>query len=231
MWCLFKKPKYSSTRLESLGYLPQLDVVQNFWKLCEQQLNIPGFDVTQILYFIRCIAYKNKFLNKTSSSCWCYSFNWSWSCSSTDEIEDEDANEEYIEDTNKDVVMIAAAKLVLADTVSKVSATFSNCNELLGPQAMFSYYIFCCTIIWSPWQLPIVRQTKFSILFLCAGLPGPRACFSLCIPWNKYYRDNQTSNHLASEKCWQQHGCLIFRGTEKGRYFVPPSNAHNYYLL
>ncbi|XP_052155872.1 sister-chromatid cohesion protein 3 [Oryza glaberrima] len=88
MWCLFKKPKYSSTRLESLGYLPQLDVVQNFWKLCEQQLNIP------------------------------------------DEIEDEDANEEYIEDTNKDVVMIAAAKLVLADTVSK---------DYLGPELVSHY--------------------------------------------------------------------------------------------
>uniref|UniRef100_A0A0E0KZD2 Cohesin subunit SA-3 n=1 Tax=Oryza punctata TaxID=4537 RepID=A0A0E0KZD2_ORYPU len=88
MWCLFKKPKYSSTRLVSLGYLPQLDVVQNFWKLCEQQLNIP------------------------------------------DEIEDEDANEEYIEDTNKDVVMIAAAKLVLADTVSK---------DYLGPEIVSHY--------------------------------------------------------------------------------------------
>uniref|UniRef100_A0A0E0HAK8 Cohesin subunit SA-3 n=1 Tax=Oryza nivara TaxID=4536 RepID=A0A0E0HAK8_ORYNI len=88
MWCLFKKPKYSSTRLESLGYLPQLDVVHNFWKLCEQQLNIP------------------------------------------DEIEDEDANEEYIEDTNKDVVMIAAAKLVLADTVSK---------DYLGPELVSHY--------------------------------------------------------------------------------------------
>ena len=42
MWCLFKKSKYSSTRLESLGYLPQVDMVQKFWKLCEQQLNISG---------------------------------------------------------------------------------------------------------------------------------------------------------------------------------------------
>lgn len=46
-------------------------------------------------------------------------------CSSSDETEDEDANEEYIEDTNRDAVMIAAAKLVLADTVSKVCAEFS----------------------------------------------------------------------------------------------------------
>ncbi|CAM0874072.1 unnamed protein product [Alopecurus aequalis] len=88
MWCLFKKPKYSSTRLESLGYLPQLDVVQKFWKLCEQQLNI------------------------------------------SDETEDEDANEEYIEDTNRDAVMIAAAKLLLADTVSK---------DYLGPEIVSHY--------------------------------------------------------------------------------------------
>ncbi|KAM0928949.1 hypothetical protein ACQ4PT_001917 [Festuca glaucescens] len=88
MWCLFKKSKYSSTRLESLGYLPQLDVVQKFWKLCEQQLNI------------------------------------------SDETEDEDANEEYIEDTNRDAVMIAAAKLLLADTVSK---------DYLGPEIVSHY--------------------------------------------------------------------------------------------
>ncbi|CAN6373305.1 unnamed protein product [Urochloa humidicola] len=88
MWCLFKKSKYSSTRLESLGYLPQLDMVQKFWKLCEQQLNI------------------------------------------SDETEDEDANEEYIEDTNRDAVMIAAAKLVLADTVPK---------DYLGPEIVSHY--------------------------------------------------------------------------------------------
>ncbi|KQJ87493.1 hypothetical protein BRADI_4g11510v3 [Brachypodium distachyon] len=88
MWCLFKKSKYSSTRLESLGYLPQLDVVQKFWKLCAQQLNI------------------------------------------SDETEDEDANEEYIEDTNRDAVMIAAAKLLLADTISK---------DYLGPEIVSHY--------------------------------------------------------------------------------------------
>ncbi|TVU23845.1 hypothetical protein EJB05_26228 [Eragrostis curvula] len=88
MWCLFKKSKYSSTKLESLGYLPELDMVQKFWKLCEQQLNV------------------------------------------SDETEDEDANDEYIEDTNKDAVMIAASKLVLADTVSK---------DYLGPEIVSHY--------------------------------------------------------------------------------------------
>jgi hypothetical protein len=44
----------------------------------------------------------------------------------SDETEDEDANEEYIEDTNRDAVMIAAAKLVLADTVPKVCTAFSS---------------------------------------------------------------------------------------------------------
>ncbi|KAG2559018.1 hypothetical protein PVAP13_8NG075300 [Panicum virgatum] len=88
MWCLFKKSKYSSTRLESLGYLPQVDMVQKFWKLCEQQLNI------------------------------------------SDETEDEDANEEYIEDANRDAVNIAATKLVLADTVPK---------DYLGPEIVSHY--------------------------------------------------------------------------------------------
>ena len=64
---------------------------------------------------------------------WTFSF-WlfkliKYPCS--DETEDEDANEEYIEDTNRDAVMIAAAKLVLADTVSKVCAAFSSCDKVL----------------------------------------------------------------------------------------------------
>nr|CAB3490450.1 unnamed protein product [Digitaria exilis] len=101
MWCLFKKSKYSSTRLESLGYLPQLDMVQKFWKLCEQQLNV------------------------------------------SDETEDDSANEEYIEDTNRDAVMIAAAKLVLADIVPKVRAGFSLIDppttDYLGPEIVSHY--------------------------------------------------------------------------------------------
>ncbi|TVU49773.1 hypothetical protein EJB05_01109 [Eragrostis curvula] len=88
MWCLFKMSKYSSTRLESLGYVPQLDNVQNFWKLCEQQLSI------------------------------------------SDETGYEDANAEYIDDTNRDFVMIAASKLVLADAVSK---------DYLGPEIVSHY--------------------------------------------------------------------------------------------
>jgi len=63
-------------------------MVQKFWKLCEQQLNI------------------------------------------SDETEDEDANEEYIEDANRDAVMIAATKLVLADTVPK---------DYLGPEIVSHY--------------------------------------------------------------------------------------------
>lgn len=38
-----------------------------------------------------------------------------------DETEDDDANKEYIEETNRDAVMIAAAKLVTTDTVPKVN--------------------------------------------------------------------------------------------------------------
>ncbi|GAV85837.1 LOW QUALITY PROTEIN: hypothetical protein CFOL_v3_29271, partial [Cephalotus follicularis] len=43
----------------------------------------------------------------------------------TDEMEDEDLNKEYVEETNRDAVMIAAAKLVASDTISK---------EYLGPE-------------------------------------------------------------------------------------------------
>lgn len=37
----------------------------------------------------------------------------------TDETEDEDVDKEYVEETNRDAVMVAAAKLVASDTVSK----------------------------------------------------------------------------------------------------------------
>ncbi|KAG1326333.1 hypothetical protein COCNU_01G002670 [Cocos nucifera] len=95
MWCLFKKSKYSSTSLESLGYCPDLPFLQKFWKLCEQQLNI------------------------------------------SDETEDEDANEEYIEETNRDAVMIAAAKLVATDALPK---------DYLGP-VIISHFVMHGTSI------------------------------------------------------------------------------------
>lgn len=40
MWCLFRMTNFSSTKLEKLGYCPDASVLQKFWKLCEQQLNI-----------------------------------------------------------------------------------------------------------------------------------------------------------------------------------------------
>ncbi|KAH9786134.1 Sister-chromatid cohesion protein 3 [Citrus sinensis] len=77
MWCLFRMTNFSSTKLSRLGYCPDIPVLQKFWKLCEQQLNI------------------------------------------SDETEDEDVNKEYIEETNRDAVMIAAAKLIAIDSVPK----------------------------------------------------------------------------------------------------------------
>ncbi|KAJ0113315.1 hypothetical protein Patl1_01119 [Pistacia atlantica] len=89
MWCLFRMTIFSSTKLEKLGYCPDAHVLQKFWKLCEQQLNI------------------------------------------SDETEDEDVNKEYAEETNRDAVMIAAAKLVATDTVPK---------EYLGPE-IISHFV------------------------------------------------------------------------------------------
>ncbi|XP_030947557.1 sister-chromatid cohesion protein 3-like [Quercus lobata] len=88
-WFLFRKTNYTSTKLERLGYCPDAPIVQKFWKLCEQQLNI------------------------------------------SDETEDEDVNKEYIEETNRDAVMIAAAKLVAGDAVPK---------EYLGPE-IISHFV------------------------------------------------------------------------------------------
>lgn len=88
-WCLFKKSNYASTRLECLGYCPDASVLQKFWTLCEQLINV------------------------------------------SDETEDEDANEEYIEETNRDAVVIAAAKLVATNTVPK---------DFLGPE-IISHFV------------------------------------------------------------------------------------------
>ena len=57
----------------------------------------------------------------------------------SDETEDEDANEEYIDDTNRDAVMIAAAKLVLADTIPKVCTALSSGDR-------FSPYTSCYNV-------------------------------------------------------------------------------------
>ncbi|KAJ1392728.1 Stromalin conservative domain [Sesbania bispinosa] len=76
-WFLFRTTNFSKTNLERLGYQPDANVLQKFWELCQQQLNI------------------------------------------SDEAEDEDVNKEYTEETNRDAVMIAAAKLITCDAVPK----------------------------------------------------------------------------------------------------------------
>ena len=43
----------------------------------------------------------------------------------TDETEDEDVNKDYIEEINRDAVMIAAAKMVIIDAVPKVNISLS----------------------------------------------------------------------------------------------------------
>lgn len=83
LWVLFKNSKYSSTKLERLGFCPDTPTLMKFWRLCEQQLKI------------------------------------------SDETEDEIADSEYIEETNRDAVLIGAAKLVAIDVVPK---------DYLGPE-------------------------------------------------------------------------------------------------
>ncbi|KAI3873484.1 hypothetical protein MKW98_008136 [Papaver atlanticum] len=83
MWFLFRKSNFASSKLEGLGFCPDVPTVQKFWLLCEQHLT------------------------------------------SSDEIEDNEANQEYIEETNKEAIVIAASKLVASDAVPK---------EYLGPE-------------------------------------------------------------------------------------------------
>jgi hypothetical protein len=46
----------------------------------------------------------------------------------TDETEDEETNKEYIEETNRDAVMIASAKLVVSSAVPRVGILL-NCKD------------------------------------------------------------------------------------------------------
>lgn len=75
LWHLFRKANFASSKLESLGFCPDESLLQKFWRLCEEQLDI------------------------------------------SDETEEEDVKREYVEETNRDAVMICAAKLVATDVV------------------------------------------------------------------------------------------------------------------
>lgn len=61
----------------------------------------------------------------------------------TDETEDEDANEEYIEETNRDAIMIAAAKLVASHTVSKVNLLCQFMANFLLPGLFLGFSVRC----------------------------------------------------------------------------------------
>nr|XP_043635898.1 sister-chromatid cohesion protein 3 [Erigeron canadensis] len=92
---LFRKSIFVSTKLEILGYIPNVPTLRKFWKLCEQQLDV------------------------------------------SDETEDEDGNKEYVEETNRDAVMIAASKLVVYGAVPK---------EYLAPDIISHYVIHGPTV-------------------------------------------------------------------------------------
>lgn len=60
----------------------------------------------------------------------------------TDETEDEDFNREYIEETNRDAVIIAVGKLVAVDAVPKVRELFIvglSCDEFLAILSIWSF--------------------------------------------------------------------------------------------
>ncbi|PON96681.1 Coatomer beta subunit [Trema orientale] len=69
----------------------------------------------------------------------------------TDETEDDEVNKEYIEDTNGDSVMIAAAKLVASDVVPK---------EYLGPEIISHFVIHGASVMEIVKQLITVLKKK-----------------------------------------------------------------------
>ncbi|KAG0449493.1 hypothetical protein HPP92_027340 [Vanilla planifolia] len=142
LWNLFRRSKYKSTTLESLGYYPDMSTVNKFWNLCQQILNI------------------------------------------TDETEDEYANEEYIEESNKDAVLLAAAKLVANDAVSRsyqrcveahlscsgevlAGKSFTNCTDLGSKLSG----IFCGAAR-TKYRLDILKIVKDGITFAFVNAPN-----------------------------------------------------------
>ncbi|RVX20901.1 Sister-chromatid cohesion protein 3 [Vitis vinifera] len=145
VWCLFKKTKFSSTKLESLGYCPDSSVLQKFWKLCEQQLNI---SVEHIGTCMSSTCISATVLVLSSGGAYQQDLIWTYSCNHNKmksnsqnspgyETEEDDVNQEYVEETNRDAVMIAAAMLVATDVVPK---------EYLGPE-IISHFVMHATSI------------------------------------------------------------------------------------
>ncbi len=61
----------------------------------------------------------------------------------TDETEDEDVNKDYIEEINRDAVMIAAAKMVIIDAVPKVNISLS---------CVYSLIFLSLFLTWTSWE-------------------------------------------------------------------------------
>ncbi|XP_021761058.1 sister-chromatid cohesion protein 3-like [Chenopodium quinoa] len=114
LWCLFRKSRFSSTALESLGFQPQQSTLEKFWKLCEQQLDV------------------------------------------SNETEDEDVNREYVEETTRDAVVIAAGKLVTSDVVSM---------EYLAPEIISHFVMHGSNIAEVVKQLIAVLRKKDENIF------------------------------------------------------------------
>ncbi|XP_057782454.1 sister-chromatid cohesion protein 3-like isoform X2 [Salvia miltiorrhiza] len=39
-WCLFKRTKFALTKLEILGYSPDVTIIEKYWRMCEQLLDV-----------------------------------------------------------------------------------------------------------------------------------------------------------------------------------------------
>lgn len=42
LWCLFKRTKFESTKLEILGYSPHESIIEKYWRICEPLLDVSG---------------------------------------------------------------------------------------------------------------------------------------------------------------------------------------------
>lgn len=109
-----------------------------------------------------------------------FSLNWILTCITSDDTEDEDANDEYIEETSRDVVMVATAKLVVNNIGSEV--------ECLQEQIK---YLLVCKVLWN------FDQRSWFLFYGCFE----RMCLSFTVV-ELWIINNKTNNYAFIPLCF-----------------------------
>ncbi|KAJ8748414.1 hypothetical protein K2173_003051 [Erythroxylum novogranatense] len=131
----------------------------------------------------------------------------------SDETEDEDMNKEYIEETNRDAVMIAAAKLVVTDTVSK---------ECLSPEIISHFVMHGTSVADIVKHLITVMKKKDDNIFNIFLEALKRAYY-------RYLADLAKSDDESYRKSFQE--CKDLATRLSGMYVGAARNKHRSDIL